>query len=178
MIAPETKGLGILARWYAEPLSREEAEALLALAERREQAKLKRFARSHIAPLLKLIALHWLGEPTGEYYRHLISKRSASIHAEILKPMIYGQLLMSSKTEGAMTYLDDAFHRARLLLRSEDYFVLMKRHQVLRHIPLSAEAAKGETLENLLKTGSVIGRMEQSHGGRPEFSHDPNDTYG
>jgi hypothetical protein len=178
VIAAETKELGILARWYAEPLSHEEAEQLLSLAEKREQERLKRFARSNLSPFLRLIALHWLGEPTEEYYRHLTSRRTASIHAEILKPMIYGQLLMSRKTDGAMAYLDDAFHRARLLLRPEDYFVLMKRHQVLRSIPLSAEAAKGERLEGLLRMGGVIDRMEQGRGERPEFRHDPDDTYG
>lgn len=178
MIAFETRELGILARWYAEPLSPEEAETLLAFAEKREQERLKRFARSHLSPLLKLIAMHWLGEPTMGHFHHLTSQRSASTHAEILKRLIYGQLLMSTRTKGAMDYLDDAFHRVRLLLRPEDYFILMKRHQVLRNIPLSGGAAKGETLEGLLKTGAVIGRMEETQGKRPEYWHDPNDTYG
>lgn len=178
MIAPETKALGILARWYAEPLSHTEAESLFKLSEKREQEKLKRNGRAYLSPLLKLIALHWLGEPTEGHYHYLSSKTNMSVHAEVLKPLIYGQLLMSKKLEGAMEHLDQAFHQARLLLRPEDYFVLMKRHQVLGNIPLSETAGEGETLEGLLKTGGVIGRLEETRGERPRFSHDPNDTYG
>lgn len=169
---------GILTHWYAEPLSNEKAEALLQLAEKRQQERLKRNGTAYLSPLLKLIALHWLGEATEGYYHYLLSKRSKSVHAEILKPLIYGQLLMSKKMEGAMEYLDDAFHQARLLLRPEDYFVLMKRHQDLRNIPLSKQPTAGETLEGLLKTGGVIGRMVDSLGGRAGFTHDPSDTYG
>lgn len=178
MIAPETTRLGILARWYGEPLNHEEAEALLKLTEKRAQERLKRNGNSCLYPLLKLIALHWREEPTEGHYHYLISKKNKSVHAGILSPLIYGQLLMSTKTEGAMDYLDEAFHRARLLLKPEDYFVLMKRHQILKNIPLSGQACEGETLEELLKTGGVIGRMEESLGGRPEFKHDPGDTYG
>ena len=178
MIAPETKRLGILARWYAEPLSHEEAQALLSLSERREQERLKRNGTAYLSPLLKLIALHWLEAPTESHYHYLISKKSKSIHADVLTPLIYGQLLMSRKQVGAMDYLEKAFHRATSLLRPEDYFVLMKRHQVLKQIPLSEQASQGVSLDALIKTGSVIGRMEESHGGRPEFRHDPNDTYG
>ncbi len=178
MIAAATKELGILARWYAEPLTHEEAKALLKLSERREQERLKRNGSSYLSPLLKLIALHWLGEPTEGHYHYLISKKNKSIHAESLTALIYGQLLMSKKLEGAMDYLDQAFHKVQLLLRPEDYFVLMKRHQVLKHIPVSGQPGKGESLEGLLKTGGVIGRMEESRGGRPGFWYDPNDTYG
>jgi hypothetical protein len=77
-----------------------------------------------------------------------------------------------------MEYLDEAFHLARLLLRPEDYFVLMKRHQVLKNIPLSGQASQGETLQGLLKTGGVIGRMKESRGAKPGYTYDPNDTYG
>ncbi|MDH5786597.1 MAG: hypothetical protein OEZ16_13465 [Chromatiales bacterium] len=178
MISELTVGFGILARWYADPLSHEEAELLLSLCERREQDLLKHSGNSYLAPLLKLIALHWLGEATEGHYQYLISKKSKSVHAEILKPLIHGQLLMSKKIEGAMEDLDVAFHHARLLLRPEDYFVLVKRHQILRHIPLSAQPSQGETLDGLLKTGGVIGRMGESLGGRSGFRHDPDDLYG
>jgi hypothetical protein len=178
MITASTKGLGILARWYAEPLSHEEAEQLLALAEKREQERLKRFARSHLSPLLRLIALYWLGEPTEEYYHHLTSKPTASIHAGILTPLIYGQLLMSRQQRGAMEYLDQAFAQARLLLRPEDYFTVMKRHQLLLQLPLGKGNSTGQALEALLNTAGVIERMKQGNGERPGFWHDPNDTYG
>lgn len=169
---------GILARWYAEPLTIEQAEALLKLSADREQLLLKRFGRPYTAPLLRLIALYWLGEPIEGHYQHLISRRSQSPHLEILKPLIYGQLLMSRHREGAMTYLENAFQQARLLLRPEDYFVVLKRHQLLQNLPQDETQLKGETLASLLTTAAVIQRMKQSHGERPGFSHDPNDTYG
>lgn len=178
VIAPETKAMGILARWYAHPLSHDEARRLLELSVKREQEKLKRYATPYLSPYLRLIALHWLGESTDVQYQHLTSKLSRSAHAEILKSLIYGQLLMSRKQCGAMDYLDEAFHQARLLLRSDDYFAVMKRHHILKGIPLSDRAAREETLDGLLKTASVIARMKESQGIRPDFTYDPNDTYG
>lgn len=178
MIAPKTRGLGILARWYADPLSRDEAESLLALSQRREQERLKRHGKAYLSPLLKLIALHWLGEATDGHYHHLRSQPAGARHLQILTPLLYGQLLMSKRISAATDYLDEAFHQARLLLRPQDYFVLMKRHQILKRIPLSDTATPGETLEQLLTTGKVIARMEESRGERPGYWHDPNDTYG
>ncbi|MEN8170132.1 MAG: hypothetical protein ABFS08_07920 [Pseudomonadota bacterium] len=169
---------GILAQWYAEPLSPEQAKTLLSLSVEREQRLLRRFGRPYLSPLLKLIALHWLNEPIEGHYQHLLSRKERSIHAEILKPLIYGQLLMSRRIEGAMDYLDDAFQQARLLLSPEEYFVIMKRHQLLRTLPLGKTKTQGERLESLLTAAAVIERMKESLGERPEFWHDPNDTYG
>jgi hypothetical protein len=187
-----TPSVGILARWYAEPLSHNEAQKLLALSLQREQALLKRSASSPLSPLLKLIALYWLGEPLEAHYHHLLSKRSRSAHSEILKPLIYGQLLMSQRREGAMEYLDEAFQRSRQLLRPEDYFTVMKRQTLLREIPLSPvmgaapsprkalndEKVVGEGLESLLTTAAVIARMKTTQEKKAKFNHDPNDTYG
>lgn len=178
MIAAQTLGLGILARWYAEPLKRDEAEQLLSLSEKREQQLLKRHASPLLPPLLKLIALHWLDEPTEGHYHHLLSRKGKSVHAEILKPLIYGQLLISRQQTGAMDYLDQAFAQARLLLRPEDYFTVMKRHQLLLQLPLGKGNSAGQSLEALLNTAGVIERMKQGGGERPEFWHDPNDSYG
>lgn len=169
---------GILARWYAEPLSQEQAKRLLQLATEREQRILKSFGRPYLSPLLRLVALHWLGESTEESYQHLLSRKEKSVHAEILKPLLYGQLLMSRRIEGGMVYLDAAFDKARLLLRPEDYFVVIKRHQLLRTLPLEKGALAGESLQSLLTTAAVIQRMQAAHTGRAEFTHDPNDTYG
>lgn len=169
---------GILAHWYAEPLSKEQAGSLLKLSREREQQQLKQGARTTLSPLLKLIALHWLDEPVEGHYQHLISKRSKSVHAEILKPLIYGQLLMSRRREGAMEYLDSAFQQARLLLRPDDYFVMMKRHQLLRILPLDKNGSAGENLQSLLTTAAVIERMKHGQEERPGFKYDPDDTYG
>lgn len=178
MIAVATKGLGILARWYAEPLSQNEAEQLLSLSIKREQELLKCSARPALSPLLKLIAFHWLGESTKAHYQHLLSRREKSIHADILKPLIYGQLLMSRQKEGAMDYLDEAFGQAQLLLRPEDYFSVMNRHQLLKQLPLGGGNNAGLALDALLATAGVIGRMKEGNGERPGFWYDPNDTYG
>jgi hypothetical protein len=177
MVEQLTKS-GILARWYAEPLTPQQANELLSLAVVHEQQLLKRFAHSYLSPLLKLIALHWLGEPIESHYQQLVSRKEKSVHIEILTPLIYGQLLMSRRIEGAMGYLDQAFAQARLLLRPEDYFTVMKRHQLLKQLPLGEGYSAGSTLEALLNTAAVIGRMKESHGERPGFRHDPNDTYG
>ncbi len=178
MIAPKTKELGILARWYAEPLNHDEAQALLSLCVEREQRLLKRSGRPTLSPLLKLIALHWLDEPTEAHYQHLLSRQEKSVHAEILKPLIYGQLLMSRQKNGAISYLDEAFTQARLLLRPEDYFAVMKRHQLLKQLPLGGSDSAGLRLDALLATAGVIERMKEGNGERPGFWHDPNDTYG
>lgn len=178
MIAAATKELGILARWYAEPLTHNEAEQLLSCSIKREQQRLKRHGSSLLSPYLKLIALHWLCEPTESHYQHLLSRREKSVHAEILKPLIYGQLLISRQQNGAFDNLDQAFAQARLLLRPEDYFAVLKRHRLLKQLPLGGGDNPGLTLEALLATAGVIERMKQGNKERPGFWHDPNDTYG
>lgn len=178
MIATETRSLGILARWYAEPLSHDAAKTLLKLCAEREQLKLKQYGSPYLAPYLKLIALHWLDEPTDGHYQYLRSRNSVSAHAEVLKPLIYGQLLISKKIEGAIEYLDEAFQQGRLLFRPEDYFVVMKRHQLLAKLPTGDHPSHGEGLNSLLTTAAVIDRMGKTQQGRPDFDHDPNDTYG
>lgn len=178
MIAPITGRMGILARWYAEPLTLDEAEQLLSLTIKREQELLKRHAHPLLCPHLKLIALYWLGEPIEGHYHHLLSRKEESVHAKILKPLIYGQLLISRQHSGAMDYLDQAFAQARLLLRPQDYFAVMKRHQLLKQLPLGKGDAAGQSLAELLNTAGVIERLKQGNGERPGFLHDPNDTYG
>lgn len=169
---------GILARWYAEPLGVDDAQALLQSMIEREQAVLKRQGKPRMTALLKMTAIYWLGDPIEEYYHHLTAKREHSAHMQVLKPLIYGQLLMSRHREGAMAYLDHAFEQARRLLHPADYFTVMKRHQLLGLIPLSHTEGAGENLATLLTTAAVIQRMHGVETSRQPYSHDPNDTYG
>lgn len=159
MIASETRGMGSLARWYAEPLGEEEAAALLRFAQAREQALLKRGGKSHLSPLLRLIALHWLGEQTDSYYQHLKARQTSSVHAQLLLLLIHGQLQMSGQVKEGMDELDEAFERMRLLLRPQDYFAVVKRHKLLRQLPPSPDLPSALPLKRLLITAAVIERM-------------------
>jgi hypothetical protein len=75
---------------------------------------------------------------------------------------------MSQRRSGAFAPLDRAFHAARHLLTPGDYFVLFKRHNLLRKLPLGTEIIKGQLLEELITTAAVVERMTsaQRGGGR------------
>jgi hypothetical protein len=77
---------------------------------------------------------------------------------------------MSQRRSGAFAPLDRAFHAARNLLAPSDYFVLFKRHNLLRQLPLGTAIQKGQSLEELLTTAAVIERMTsvQRLGGRKD----------
>ena len=152
----------MLACWYATPLTRDAANALLHTAQQREAVRVRRGKGCYTCRLQRMIAHFWLGKEVDEEFRALQQRLRFTAHGLILAELIYGQLLMSQRRNGAMAALDSAFHSAHHLLRSSDYFVLFNRHELLRRLPLGAQPQQPLALTDLLTTASVIERLEGS----------------
>ncbi len=149
----------LLAHWFATPLDRDAAAALLYTAHQREAVRVRRGKSCYTCRLQRMIAHYWLGKEIDEEFRTLQLRLRGTPHGRILAELIYGQLLMSQRRPGAMQALNNAFHNARNLLSPSDYFVLFKRHTLLGKLPLGIEGQKGLSLEELLTTAAVIERM-------------------
>lgn len=167
-VSNEHNGHALLARWYATPLDRDAAVALLHAAQQREAVRVRRGKSCYTCRLQRMVAHYWLGKEIDEEFHALTQRLRNTAHGRILVELIYGQLLMSQRRSGAMAALDHAFHAAHHLLTPGDYFVLFKRHNLLRRLPLGTEGQKGLFLDELLTTSAVIERMTnmQQTGGR------------
>lgn len=155
-------GHALLARWYAMPLDRDAARALLDLAQQREALRVRRGKSCYTSRLQQMVAHFWLGKEIDDEFHALQLLMHNTAHGRILAELIYGQLLMSQRRSGAMAALDHAFYSARHLLTPGDYFVLFNRHGRLRLLPIGAQPLQPLSLTDLLTTASVIERLTAS----------------
>lgn len=158
MAAVRTDGHGPLARWYGNPLAADQARTLLTTAEQRRTRARSRRCRTCL--LQAVIARFWLGDDVTADVGRLSALLRTTPHGAALVELIYGQLLMSRRLHGAMSHLDRGFHRASRLLAADDYFILLRRHQLLARLPLSDGALPAANLATLMTTAAVIARME------------------
>lgn len=166
-----------LSFWCAQPLGRDQARDLLATAERRRQAYLRRGRSCVTCELQAQVARFWLGEQTADHFAVLRARlRNAGARARALVDLTEGQLLISRRMDGAFSRLKRGFALAEPLLSPADYFALLRRHHQLAVLPLSPAPLPPEGLEGLLATAAV---MERMGGGRERrVESDPNDLYG
>ena len=174
MAVAATDGHGPLARWYGTPLAVDQARTLLAAVEQRRTRARSRRCRTCL--LQAAIARFWLGEDIAADIEHLNALLRTTPHGAALVELIYGQLLMSRRLCGAILHLDQGFRRASRLLTADDYFVLLRRHQLLARLPLSDNALPPANLATLVTTAAVIVRLEpHPRSGR---RRDTGDIYG
>lgn len=165
-----------LGAWYAEPVAPEQAAAML---ERSRAALRQAYFSGQDAfglRLREMIARFWLGRPVEADHLSLVGT-ATGVRERALAELVYGQLLMSRKLAGAMERLDAGFALAVPLLAPADYFALLKRHDLLRHLPLSTQPAPAQDLASLLAEAAVIRRL-QAAAGPPRRAHSPTDTVG
>ena len=82
--------------------------------------------------------------------------------------LLYGQLLLACRHKDAWQYLEQGFQAAANLLASDEYFLVMKRHETLRRLPLGGTRAEPQGLEAMLQEAEVIRRLQGSQSQRPE----------
>ncbi len=133
--------------WYAEPLTGGAAALLHDQARRAVQQSLDRSLIATLPP-----------------------------ESQALVELVYGQLLISRKLAGALEHLDRGFTLAIPRLESGEYFTLLRRHELLRALPLHATASAAQSLSDLLTEARVIRRL-QPHG-RRRTAHPHDDTLG
>lgn len=161
-----------LAVWYAAPLTPAQATELQAQARQLSQRNLAS-GGSVLAPrLADMIAGFWLGRNVTHDYRSLIATVPEAQQAAV--ELAYGQLLMSRKQAGAMHHLDRGFELATAALAPAEYFVLLRRHALLRRLALTATGAPPQSLPDLLREARVIQRL-QPDGRHPRDLRNPHD---
>ena len=168
----------ILGRWYADPLSPDQARKLLEQTEAREEKRKRHGGNTLTCKLQRMVALFWLGEDVNAYYHMLNPLAIRSPHGHALLELIYGQLLLSRHLNAGMRHLEKGFRLAANLFSAGDYLEVMNRHRLLRQLPLSDTPAHAETLEAMHTSAKVIERMKQTESTRQPYRHDPKDTYG
>jgi hypothetical protein len=108
-------------------------------------------------------------------YRQLVVSATAKRDRALLE-LVFGQLLMSRKQQPALRHLDAGFRLAAGYLEAGDYFLLVRRHELLRHIPLSGETAAPRGLQSLLAEAAVIRQLRGAERYACGVSH--HDTVG
>jgi len=158
-------------------MGEEEASRIVELTQKRKQACLRHGHSSICSNLQLMTGKFWLGESVDKDFQSLQQQTLNTIHGRVLLHLIHGQLLMSRRLSGAMDSLNRGFTEGRLLFTPQDYFLVLKRHQTLAHLPLGNSPLPAESLDSLLNSARVIQQLEQSGGKRSEYSSDHRDTF-
>jgi hypothetical protein len=148
-----------LTGWYGDPIAAPATQALLVRAERRLQSRLCRGCRCFTLHVLRMICHHWLKSDSALDYRQL-SALACDDGERALVELVYGQLLISGKRLPARQHLARGFSLAARQLDTADYFLLLRRHELLDHLPLSEMPAVAQDLPSLLKQAGVIRRLQ------------------
>jgi hypothetical protein len=166
-----------LAGWYAKPMGRSEAQALHDWASSEMRSAMRTGRDTFSGGVHILIARYWLDRPTELDYRSLRASAKGR-RQQALVELVYGQLLISRKRQGALTHLGRGFDLAAALVTTRDYIRLLRRHAALEHLGLSPRAAEPADLDDLLKEAAVIEQIESANPTPRQAPPDKTDTVG
>jgi len=173
------RGLGerrvSLAAWYGEPLAAADAEQLFAVTEKALRSRLCAGLPAFRLHVMQLLCHFWMDISVSLEYPQLAASVAAQPDRALLE-IVYGQLLLSRRLRPAQEHLDRGFSLAAGYLEATDYFLLVRRHELLRHIPLSAAAAAPQGLQSLLAEAAVIRQLQGAM--RPACRDSRYDTIG
>ncbi len=165
----------LLGQWFADPLAPDRLGALCAAAHHNQQ-RAHAGGGSGFGPRLQsLICSYWRGGQWQVVRDSLRATAVSPLEAALLE-LVTGQLLMSRKLSGAMERLDAGFGLAANLFPAGDYFRVLRRHALLRRLPLSAAGQPAAGLASLLTEARVIRAL--GPGPRRVAGADPEDTLG
>ena len=164
-----------LSEWYADPMPPEQAQMQLEQSHVEEQAELLNSRQLFCPRIKRLIARFWLGKNIENEFRSLGATYRGEYEQALLQ-LVYGQLLISRKTSGAMGYLSKGFELATPFLTPSQYFVVMKRHQALANLVLRTIGYPAASLDTLLSEGKVIGKLKGAKNSTKKVDH--KDTIG
>lgn len=164
-----------LATWLADPLPGQQAEAWLREIWQRSRVSCGSEQLRFQVGLAELIARHWSGKDTAMDYQNLLAVLGSDAQRAQLK-LCYGQLLIACRRRSAWGYLDDGFGLAANLLEPEEYFIVLRRHAMLRHLPLSDNGGDPVDLDGLLREAAVVSRLNGPARGFGRVYHGHQDT--
>jgi len=151
----------LLAAWYGEPLASGDAGCLYEETEGELRSRLCTGQPVAQLQVLQLLCRYWMGSPIELDYTQLCASLGEGRERALLE-LIYGQLLMSRKLRPALQHLDHGFRLAVDYLAAADYFLLVRRHELLRHVPLSGALSEPRGLRSLLAEAAVVRQLQGS----------------
>lgn len=154
-----------LASWLAEPVTPDQAAQLLPAVVQRLSAVPSAPAAGFELRLAELILRFWAGQDIEAGHKNLFALLADDRERAMLE-LTVGQLFLARKQVPAWGHLERGFALATHLLEAEDYFTVLKRHELLRHLPLGNDAAQAASLRALLDEAQVIARLK-GRGTRP-----------
>lgn len=147
-----------LASWLGTPLNRTQAQMLLTTAQQRLCSGRPAGAERFSLRLAELIGRYWAGHDIEAAYQTMSPLLTDGRERALLE-LCLGQLLMARRCQSAWQHLDRGFQLAAHLLEAEDYFRVLRRHELLRQLPLASIPADAATLDALLNEARVIARL-------------------
>ena len=165
-----------LAGWYATPLDPAVAQALHAQLRRAEQQALADSRSAYLIRLGLLIAGFWSGRDVVHDHRSL--RATTRVEEQALVDLVYGQLLISCKRLGAQALLDQGFAALAGQLPAVAYFTVLKRHELLRQLALTAAGSPARGLADLLVEAKIIKQLKDKGRQGRSFSGSHDDTLG
>ena len=166
-----------LGDWYANPITNSATARLQRRAQRALEHGFAHGEDCFAARLQEIAASFWLDRSIEGKYQSLVAI-STDKHQHALIDLVVGQLLISRKLTGALHYLDAGFSRAANLLKPAEYFRILKRHEVLRHLVLGRQSLPAQDLASLLAEARVVARLRGVNATVSQARHSPGDTVG
>ena len=147
----------VLSDWHAEPLSTQEAQKLL--SEVRSQLKHAHDSNYQQLRIQEMIARFWLNRDISGDMENLQAICKDECCRALVK-LIYGQLLISRKLKAGLDYLQQGFQQASQHFPATAYLEVLRRHERLKHLPLTDNPAESQTLHDLLIEADVIKKLK------------------
>ncbi len=166
-----------LADWLAVPLPADQARAALPDVQQRLLSGRGHPRAPFNVRLGEIIVRYWAGHDVEADVKNFAAVRHEP-RQQALLALGYGQLLMARRLAVAWKYLDHGFELATHLLEPEDYFEVLKRHELLRQLPLSTRPAPAESLESLLDEAQIIARLRGAVRRNRDLAAGHRDTVG
>ena len=152
-----------LADWYGDPVSKDAAQSLAAVAQNELRSRLCEGGACFQLHVLLMACNFWMGASIEMDYEQLAASTSDDRERALLE-LVYGQLLISCKCRQAPRHLGQGFSLAVEFLDSSDYFRLVRQHELLDYLPIPATPAEPLELQSLLTEAGVIRRMQAGAG--------------
>jgi hypothetical protein len=109
-----------------------------------------------------MIVRYWAGTDIDMDYRSLHATLGEA-RAKAQLELCFGQLLIAARHDSAWSHLDAGFVLAANIMEPEEYFIILKRHERLRSLPLYPQPRPSAGLQQLLTEAGIIERLR---GGR------------
>ncbi|MEF3193068.1 MAG: hypothetical protein K6346_02440 [Halothiobacillaceae bacterium] len=155
-----------LVGWHAYPIPTATAETRLAQL---------RTATAWADRLEALRLRLMLGLPATMQREVLMAEADDDLQRAAVE-LITGQVMLARRLKGAWAWLDAAEKRLAHGLPGPGYLELLRRHAMLRTLPLFDQPKPMRPLKELLAIAAAISRLEGIK--RPNYAMDPRDTVG